>query len=321
MALNANHTSCKCDKFSTKSFHKTTKCHFCAQNIAVKTIDDMLKRAYTTMSSNDKLMSFFKNTKQSKESVGICQNHSRLADFFAEEFEKVYFANLDSKFIGTYRSIANRQSAIKFCFSEDFSALEQVEVGILKLKETEQMCFMREFFACFVDFAGALDECVEPNKHLTGKFLVLKKDGKAVKDNEFSAIYPDRNNQHFVFERGEKNSKIINKVLLRLTRCKELDEPLSLWLNQKIIHIIPDFSCYLWDNAHRGIDLSCLKGYENLYESELGKAFEAWGDELDAGALDENFDWQAFNKKGLKLWRELQEQIKDRYIVLYEKEF
>ena len=70
--------------------------------------------------------------------------------FFAEEFEKVYFANLDSKFIGTYRSIANRQSAIKFCFSEDFSALEQVEVGILKLKETEQMRFMREFFACFV---------------------------------------------------------------------------------------------------------------------------------------------------------------------------
>ena len=84
---------------------------------------------------------------------------------------------------------------------------------------------------------------------------------------------------------------------------------------------MPDFSCYLWNNAGVGIDLDSLDGYENLHESNIGKALDLWGDEFDRGATNKDFDWESFNKKGIKLWKELQELVKYHYIVLYEKSF
>lgn len=308
---------------------KHIQCAFCAQNIAVKTIDDMLDRAYKIISANKKLMSFLKSIGESKESIGICQNYSRFIDFFESEFEQIFTENFDGTFIDPYRTIQATNGGIYLCFSEDFSILEKVDIKLIKnplmhstmhLNQIEQMRFLREFFSCFVEFANEIDECIEPNKHLTGNFLVLKKDGKVLRDNESSAIYPNRDKEYFVFERVGK-SDMIGKVILRLARRKPIDAPLSLWLNQKIIRIMPDFTCYLWDNAGCGIDLDDLKGYENLHESELGKALDAWGSEFDSGALDKNFDWKSFNKRGYKLWRELQELIKEHYIVMYDKSF
>ena len=301
------------------------QCAFCAQNIVVKTIDDMLDRAYTIISANKKLMSCLKGIGQSKESIGICQNYSRFIDFFESEFEQIFAKNFNENFINPYRIIQATNSGIYLCFSEDFSVLEKVEVELIKnpithLSYTEQMRFLRDFFGCFVEFANDIDECIEPNKHLTGNFLLLKKDGKVLRDNESSAIYPNRNKEYFVFERVSK-SDMISKVTLRLMRRKPINAPLSLWLNQKIIRIMPDFTCYLWDNAGCGIDLDDLIGYENLHDSELGKALDAWGSEFDSGALDKDFDWESFNKKGCKLWRELQNLIKEHYIVMYDKSF
>lgn len=304
---------------------KQIQCAFCAQNIVVKTIDDMLDRAYTIISANKKLMSCLKGIGQSKESVGICQNYSRFIDFFQSEFEQIFAKNFNENFISPYRIIQATNSGIYLCFSEDFSALEKIEVELIKnpithLNYTEQMWFLRDFFGCFVEFANDIVECIEPNKHLTGNFFVIKKDGKVLRDNESSAIYPNRNKEYFVFERINK-SDMISKITLRLMPMKPINAPLSLWLNQKIIRIMPDFTCYLWDNAGCGIDLDDLIGYENLHDSELGKALDAWGSEFDSGALDKDFDWESFNKKGRKLWRELQNLIKEHYIVMYDKSF
>lgn len=320
-----NATLDKYARFGIKPFYERANCHFCGSKMHIYTIDDMLDRAYTIISANKKLISFLKNIGQSKESIGICQNYSRFIDFFESEFEQIFAKNFDGNFTNSYRTIQATNSGIYLCFSEDFSVLEKIEVEFIKnpithLSYAEQMRFLRDFFGCFVEFANDIDECIEPNRHSTGNFFVIKKDGKVLRDNESSAIYPNRDKEYFVFERVSK-SDMISKVTLRLTRRKPINAPLSLWLNQKIIRIMPDFTCYLWDNAGFGIDLDSLIGYENLHESELGKALDAWGSEFDSGALDKDFDWKSFNEKGRKLWHELQNLIKEHYIVIYDKSF
>ena len=321
-----NATLDKYARFGIEPYYKREHCCFCGSKTHIFTIDDMLQRAYGIISTNDKLIKFLDSIGQSKESIGIYQNHSRFVEFLENEIKEVYDANFSNKFINPYRCVANPQNPIKLCFSEDFSVLECVEVEAMKIytlykDRADKMRFLVDFFACSVDFAPIIDECIEPNKHLSGDFLVLKKDGKAIKDNESTAIYPNRNNAYFAFERAKKNSAMINNISLRLAQCKPLNAPLSMWLNQKVIRIMPDFSCYLWNNAGVGIDLDSLEGYENLHESNLGKALDLWGNEFDKSATNKDFDWESFNKKGVKLWKELQELVKYRYIVLYEKSF
>ena len=99
----------------------------------------------------------------------------------------------------------------------------------------------------------------------------------------------------------------------------ESQEPLpprSLWLNQRVISMWPDWgAAFLWNESGGCID-SYIEGYEYLADSWLKDEGYEWACKY-MGHESTGFDWQGFNDKGRELWRTLQEKIASKYIVLY----
>ena len=77
-----------------------TKCRYCEQSIEVKTIDDMLQRAYDIIDNDTKVKQLLNDLKLDKYNVGITQEYSR--------FKKLSHPHKD--YISDYRAIQETQS-------------------------------------------------------------------------------------------------------------------------------------------------------------------------------------------------------------------
>ena len=336
--------------------YQHSECRFCQSEIRVKTIYDMLAKAYDFIAGNEKVREFLRKIGESKESVGICQNYSRLRDLENEDF------------FGTrspYRVVQATESGVYLCFSEDFERLCRVEIFTAffgykcentletplrnrrarhELKnDKERLEFLCEIFAVFVPFSQGLKECLgnEKGELFDTKGFFVKKE--IMEQNAATPVYPPKNSDfriefnciqdsgnfvskafraEFFFEfKDKRKDKGVRSIALAFFdytyRDKERPLPLSLWLNQRVISMYPDYcEAFLWDE-NGSCTNSYIEGCEYLEDSWLEKDGEAWAGKYPLHESGVGFDWQGFNDEGRELWRTLQEKIASKYIVLY----
>jgi len=112
-----------------------TKCRCCEHQIEVKTINDMLQRAYEIIDNNPKVIVLLNNLQLDKYSIGITQEYTRfkmLSDPYAD-------------FIRDYRAIQESESGIYLGFNENFTVLEVIEISTRFFRDNHIRGYKAEF--------------------------------------------------------------------------------------------------------------------------------------------------------------------------------
>lgn len=307
-------------KFGVKPRYERAHCRFCESKIHSKNIYDMLKKAYDVIIQDKRVCDFLQNTLYSTTSpeykkVGICQNSTRLHDKGTE-----------------YRIIQESTSDIYLCFSEDFGAIERIEIraACFKFKPRHQkyyqICtderkleFLRQIFSLFTPYAQNLGEILgDDNGRLldeNGDFIV--KTERLKHYNDFSVFGDDK--ARFLFKQTNRAKKLVLQLFSDYKISENL--PISEWLNQDVIIMQPDFGeAYLWSEPMKNLGFECLKGYEYLANSVVDEDLKAWANEYQLQDR-EDFSWILFNKKGREEWEFLQKIVQNKFIVIYRRGF
>lgn len=97
--------------------------------------------------------------------------------------------------------------------------------------------------------------------------------------------------------------------------------------HKEVLHIYPDygFGPYIWHNGSNMIDAVCGWKYTHYPVSDsLHKKFARWVRKFERNVepgYDDKFDWISFHKSGLKLAKELHEEIGHLAVIVYVKAY
>lgn len=226
------------------------------------------------------------------------------------------------------------ENGIFICFSEDFERIEGVELerdffrleyqnfgfGAVRcqkmrdeLSYDEKIALVKQFFACFWSDDSALCEYMGD-----GKCVFALKAGKSWKESYDTFA---RFTLHQLKDEHHKQNGKLNYIHLQLIKPKPINAFNSLWLNQKVIMVMADYTSFLCFDGCDFTSFDGLKACQHLVKSELESDFKAWILEFDEFFLSNtaDLDWEEFNERGLALARRLQDEIKADYIVLYAR--
>ena len=306
-----------------------TKCRYCEQSIEVKTINDMLQRAYDIIDNDTKVKQLLNDLKLDKYNVGITQEYTR--------FKKL--SNPHKDYISDYRAIQETQSGVYFGFNENFTILEVIEVlpymfrnnhirgykaQFNDLSHKQKLEFLENAFSNYDSKLNGLSSYVEIRylKDFDDIEIVLKMPNERVSKNYAYAFYPENKEYpyfEFDIDHKTKDGKL-NSIKLWIDQSDEINEPVSKWLHQKIIAMYPDYGgCFLWFEGACGSLLS-IKGYE-LEGTQLAQKLEDWQEIFEDSFSKKDTDWVEFDKVGRELFEELREVIKNDYILTYSKSY
>lgn len=309
------------DEFALRT--SVAKCPHCGQKIPVHTLCDMLDKAYALIKQNTKFMNFLEQIGENINTIGIMQNHQRTA----QTNDKYHHQD--------YRVVKEcDENGIFICFSEDFERIEGVELerdffrleyqnfgfGAVRcqkmrdeLSYDEKIALVKQFFACFWSDDSALCEYMGD-----GKCVFALKAGKSWKESYDTFA---RFTLHQLKDEHHKQNGKLNYIHLQLIKPEPINAFNSLWLNQKVIMVMADYTSFLSFDGCDFTSFDGLKACQHLVKSELESDFKAWILEFDEFFLSNtaDLDWEEFNERGLALARRLQDEIKADYIVLYAR--
>lgn len=308
-----------------------TRCRYCQQSIEVKTIDDMLERAYDIIDKDPKTTLLLQNLGLNKFTVGISQEYSR-----HKALSKPY-----CNFSEDYRPVQGSEAELYLAFNENFTVLEAIEISPTFFSEnyirgytaqfnthslSDKMLFLEKAFAEFHPQLAHLSSYLEVKEieKMANIEITLKIPNERMLTNYASAFYPNPDTYpyfSFSINHKEKNGRL-DKIMLCLapSSYEPIDEPISKWLHQSTVSMYPDYGdVYLWFAGAAG-DIESLEGYD-FQGGELATKFEDWYGEFRYNASVIDADWEAFNETGHALFLELKERIKDNYILMYAKSF
>ncbi len=290
----------------------STKCRCCEHQIKVKTIDDMLKRAYEIVDKDKNITLLLYDLSLDKYSVGITQEYTRLK-MLSKPFDN---------FIEDYRCIQESDAGFYLGFNENFTVLEEIEVSTKffndeyirgykvqfnSLSNQEKIEFLENTFAKYNSKLEGLSSFIKV-KYLDDYIsteIVLKMPNQRVLENKAYAFYPDTKKYpyfEFDLDHKDKNGRL-RSIKLKLNNTEPINEPISNWLHQSIIYMYPDYgSCYLWFDGTCGC-LESIEGY-NLENTDLAKKLEAWQEIFEDSFTRSDIDWIEFDKTGWisQLW-------------------
>ncbi len=232
-----------------------TKCRCCEHKIEVKTIDDMLQRAYEIIDSDTKVTQLLADLKLDKYGVGITQEYTRfkmLSDPYTD-------------FIRDYRAIQGSNSGLFLGFNENFTALEVIEIMPIIfrvnhirgyktqfncLSNEQKMKFLENAFSNFNENLKGLNSYIEVKylEDVGNTEIVLKMPNARLSKNFACAFYPNSNEYpYFTFDIDHKNEDgRLKRIRLKLSRSEDIKEPVSKWLHQTIIDMYPDYGGLLF---------------------------------------------------------------------------
>lgn len=308
----------------------STKCHCCDHQIEVKTIYDMLDYAYRVIDSNPQILKFFSILGVDKTTIGICQNNTRLFSI-AEPFKN---------FSPRYRAIQSTESGIYLCFNETMYEIEAIEVKpylfrddalrgwgtrFKDLDDKEKITLFESAFIQFGSNLAGLSDYIE-YRNMGDRLrneIALNEDNERLKGDYACAYFPDGALEYPYFEfdidHKEKNGHL-DKITFIFNDREPVDCPISLWLHQYVVNMYPDFgNVYLWFNSGAG-DINSLEEYD-FSQTDLPESLEDWSRLFNKMDDDPNPDWETFNNIGKSLHSELQNIVKERYIIVYGKSF
>jgi hypothetical protein len=305
-----------------------SKCRCCDHQVEIKTIDDMLERAYKIIDEDTKITQLLKDLNLDKYSVGITQEYTRLK----------MLSDPHANFIEDYRCIQESESSIYLGFNENFTVLEEIEImptvfsnnyirgykaQFNTLANEQKMAFLENAFANYHPTLKGLSSYVEVKylKDYIDTEIVLKMPNDRVANNLAFAFYPDCcKYPYFTFDIDHEAKKgRVQKIKLKLSESKQIEEPVSKWLHQTVVTMYPDYGCYLWFDGGCG----CLEDFEeyDLQDTNLAQKLEDWHGVFEQESLQSDADWIEFNKVGKKLYMQLRDTIKNDYILTYAKSY
>ncbi|MGI6723589.1 MAG: hypothetical protein ACOX39_04325 [Arcobacteraceae bacterium] len=308
------------------------KCRCCEHQIEVKTIDDMLQRAYEIIDSDAKVSQLLVDLKLDKYSVGITQEYTRfklLSDPYAN-------------FTRDYRCVQGSESGIYLGFNENFTALEVVEImprmfrvnhirgyraQFNDLSDELKLAFLENAFGSFNQKLKGVNSYIEVKylEHIGNTEIVLKMPNDRLSNNKAYAFYPDSLNANeypyftFDIDHDGKDGRL-ERIRLELYETESINEPVSKWLHQRPIDMYPDYGgVFLWfDGAAGGVE--SIDNYD-LEGSKLAKKLEDWQRIFEDSFFKTDIDWVQFDRVGRELFLELRDVIKNDYILTYAKSY
>lgn len=305
-----------------------SKCRCCEHIIEVKTIDDMLERAYTVFDNDKALTQLLFDLNIDKYTVGISQEYTRFK----------MLSDPYSNFITDYRCVQESESGIYLGFNENFTLLEVIEImpNIFRNNHIrgwkaqfnsfnlqEKIKFLERVFSKFNPKLQNVDSYIEVREieDIGDIEIALKMPNERVSNNNVYASFPDsREYPSFTFSihHHSKDGRL-NSIKLDLCQHEAINEPVSKWLHQTTISMYPDYGAYLWfDGAGGGLD--SIDGYD-FENSELAKKFDEWQNIFEKSWKQTDTNWEEFNKTGRELFLELRDVIKQNYILTYAKSY
>jgi len=316
-------------------YHAMTfsKCLYCNQEIVVKTIDDMLQRAYALIDANSAMTQLLEDLYLDKYSIGITQEYSRL-----KKIERPHRSlNKD------YRDIQGTESGIFLGFNENFTQLEVVEVmphlftthhirgwkaRFNTISHDEKMRWLESVFSRFSSNLKGMSDFFEVHysEAMDDTTILLKLPNEHISENRADAFYPNTNEYPYFscsIDHERKNG-MLKKIHLQLCDPEETQEPLSHWLSQNTVSMYPDHGevCFWFDGTAGDIESFEEEfDFEHTYKELKEKLKEWYGNKFDEITSSKNPDWDSYNKEGRALHQELQEVVKSKYILAYYKSF
>jgi len=311
---------------------KQSRFDCCNQSIEVKTVDDMLDKAYNYIKSDQMLQRLLQKLNLKETTIGIAQNYTR----------KLSMSKSFSNSIDRYRDIQGTDANIFLNFNESFDYLEAIEI----FPDIFDDCYIRGWYRQFSHLADKqkikwLEELfliISPkfqgvskllrydtyDKGLDGKHFMLEEDHPQLKDGSWCATYPEEMQISEPFILFEFDSKIKNGKLqaIRVEFAKKdnmKEVPIDKWLHQETIQMYPDYGdVVFWFSGKAGCTESFGENYD-FETNEIHKRVDDWL-ELFYDNNDKFFpDWKDFNVIGEKLLKDVQKIVKDRYIISYYK--
>ena len=202
---------------------------------------------------------------------------------------------------------------IEFQFSEGFDK-------ILNIKILDAIYTSKELNTIVRALSPLVDNRFE---HFLDNFKVKRKKITLVapkKESKGYGFYPDSSLPHIYYETTKKKSRKLKNftIVLQKREISLKNKDISdKWLKQTIVNMYPDYGgvCF-WlppNGMAAGIELfeGVLDSSSQLYKSILEWVW-SYHD-----SREKNFDWIAFNQEGRRLHYELQEVVKDNYILVY----
>ena len=317
-------------------YHAMTfsKCLYCKQEIVVKTIDDMLQRAYTLIDANPAMTQLLEDLYLDKYSVGITQECSRL--------KKISYPR--KSFGRDYRDIQGTESGIFLGFNENFTQLEVVEVmphlftihhirgwkaRFNTISHDEKMQWLEDSFSRFSPNLKGMSDFFEVHycEAMDDTKIALRLPNACVSENKAYAFYPNTDAYPYFSCRINHNKntyEMLKTIQLELCEPQKIEEPLSSWLSQSSVSMYPDYGevCFWFDGTAGDIDSFEEEfDFEHTYKELKEKLKEWYGNKFDEITSSKNPDWDSYNKEGRALHQELQEVVKSKYIIAYYKSF
>ena len=306
-----------------------SKCKYCEQNIEVKTIDDMLERAYKIIDKDKKITKLLYDLKLDKNTIGITQEFTRF-----KSLSEPY-----SNFIIDYRCVQDTESGIYLGFNEDFTLLEVLEISQSTFRtktlrgykaqfnsysNQEKVGFLEKIFYEFNPKLKNLNSFIEvkQTKETIDSEIFLKIPNERLSNNLAYVFYPDSTQYpYFCFSIDHESKEgRLNAIKLLLNNSKSINAPVSKWLHQSIISMFPDYGqAYLWFEGAAGC-LESIEGYP-LEGTLIAKKLEDWQDIFEGSWDRTDTDWAEFDRVGKELFLELRDIIKEDYILTYAKSY
>jgi hypothetical protein len=309
-----------------------SKCTCCNQFIIVKSIDDMLIKAYEYIDKSPMLQKFLQKLNLDKTTIGISQNSTRKKQLLDP------FSNFDFQ----YRDIQGTDSNIFLGFSEDFERPECIEIfpslfreqyirGWHKqfehLSDSQKIKWLEELLM-IIDhrFEGISNhlryDCYE--KGFSDKQVMLQENIQTERSSRFSQ-YPENTLEGpvAVFE-ADANIKNGKLKIIRIEFEHPSDSPncpVSLWLHQDAIQMYPDYGDVIFWFGGKAGELESFGENYDFETNGIGQRVQEWLQMFYGRASGIFPDWDRFEQVGKELCKDVQEVVKDQYIITYYKSF
>lgn len=290
--------------------------------------EDVLNAAYEFIDKSKEVQNLLRDICESKESIGIGQNDSRLKEDKSR----------------SYRTIQHSEACICLNFSEDFAILEEIKFSSAffrkKLRhrrfyqyfntDKQRLDFLVKICSNFVPFAHELRKCLgdDNGKAVTNTSVyicVFKLAQRiALQDRVVPRFYDEPNRQNFYFYRDEKGDDFCTEFALRLAKRDLSDKiPTSIWLKQEVVNPV---YFYCVDDSKFDFMKEYLANLKLKFDEIFKHNFsvksqlENWVEILDDDE-DFSFSWHEYNKRGHEIAKKLQSLFKRDYIIDYERKF
>ena len=305
--------------------HTFNSCKYCNQTIVVKTITDMLEKAYEIIDSDIKIVELLSALNLDKTAIGISQEYSRLL--------KVRHPH--RRILDDYRAIQESDSGIYLCFNENFSILEKIQIEPRSITKSDLNVFEDDFkslstqeklnsldrvFAHYSNNLNGLNEYLEVKyfaDYLSNE-IVLSMPNQRLNAKKAFMYYPDSKiYPHYEFEMNyDLEESRVDKIYIELCETKEINEPITTWLNQSVITMAAEYGgVYLWFDGAAG-DIDSISDYE-LQHTKLARQLDKWSQKVSSNDITDSVQLQDFNQEGRELFLILRNKIKSDYILNY----